>query len=125
MMNSHPKLSRGSSTKCVVCGAPGAFPFDGRFDGTSCDACHAMLTVRDDIFRRLHPEHEDVIRAIWHDMTDPAKVLDIGRRYVQIGYFESFEALQDDTAATGPDDRLRRAVNSTYASDRDDKSDEE
>ena len=107
------------AARCVVCHAPGEFPYDARFDGPACDACHAMLTIRDDVFRRLHPEHEEAIRAIWRDQHDPANVLAIGRRYAEIGYFEAMEAADEE--ADGPDDRVRRLI----ASASDDADDEE
>ena len=92
--------------RCVVCEAPGDFPYDARFDGPACDGCHAMLTIRDDIFRRMHPEHEEMIQAIWRDLRDPARAPDVGRRYAEIGYFEAFEN-EEPAMPLGPDDRDR------------------
>lgn len=107
------------AARCVVCHAPGEFPYDARFDGPSCDACHAMLTIRDDVFRRLHPEHDEAIRAIWRDQHDPANVLVIGRRYTEIGYWEAME--EADEASDGPDDRVRRAIVPAAEADEDEE----
>ena len=57
---------------------------------------------------RLHPEHEAAIRAIWRDQHDPARVLDIGRRYAEIGYWEAMEESDDDP--DNPGDRVRRLI---------------
>ncbi len=93
--------------RCVVCAAPGDFPYDARFDGPACDGCHALLTIKDDIFRRQHPEFDAEIRAIWRDLHDPAKVRDVGRRYAEMGYFDEEP---EEAVPVGPDDRVRREV---------------
>ena len=93
--------------RCVVCGTPGEFPYDARFDGPACDGCHAMLTIKDDVFRRLHPEYDAEIRAIWRDLRDPAKAREVGRRYAAIGYFDE---TPEEEGPAGPDDRARRPV---------------
>jgi len=93
--------------RCVVCDTPGDFPYDARFDGTACDACHAMLTIRDDVFRRAHPEHEGAIREIWRDLANPARAREVGRLYVEIAYFDEQEGSGE---LDGPDDRIRRMI---------------
>ena len=103
-----PSPSRRSPDRCVVCATPGQFPYDARFDGPACDACHAMLTIRDDVFRRLYPEHEEAIRAIWRDLPDPSRARAVGRRYAEIGYWEAWE--QAEGEPDGPDDRIRRLL---------------
>ncbi len=77
---------------CGVCDARTVLHYDGRFDTYVCDVCDAMLMIRDDEFRRAHPEHEDVIRAIWHERGDPENARSIGLRYYDIGYWDE----QDD-----------------------------
>jgi hypothetical protein len=66
-----------------------------------------MLTIRDDVFRREHPEHEAAIREIWRDLHNPARARDVGRRYAEIGYFDDAEERDE---LDGPDDRLRRLL---------------
>lgn len=105
-------MPRRTPNRCVVCDAPGDFPYDARFDGAACDVCHAMLTIRDDVFRRLHPEHEAAIREIWRDLRDPARARDVGRLYTEIGFFDEQEANGEQD---GPDDRIRRLIQGSYA----------
>jgi hypothetical protein len=106
-------IPRRTPNRCVVCDTPGDFPYDARFDGAACDVCHAMLTIRDDVFRRLHPEHEEAIRAIWRDLHDPDRARAVGSLYSQIGYFDDQE--QDSNAELdGPDDRIRRLLQQPY-----------
>ncbi|MCL4509276.1 MAG: hypothetical protein M1296_07100 [Chloroflexi bacterium] len=92
-------LTSNSQPRCCVCDAEGEFPYDARFDGPACDACHALLTIRDDVFRRLHPEYDAVIRSIWHDLRDPAQARDVGRRYARMGYWDDEEEDEDTPAA--------------------------
>jgi hypothetical protein len=110
--------TRRSPNRCVVCDTPGDFPYDARFDGAACDSCHAMLTIRDDVFRRLHPEHEEAIREIWRDLPNPARARDVGRLYSEIGYFDEQEMA--DGELDGPDDRIRRLIQGNYEEDEED-----
>lgn len=110
---------RRTPNRCVVCDTPGDFPYDARFDGAACDVCHAMLTIRDDVFRREHPEHEEAIRAIWRDLHDPSRAREIGRLYATIGYFDEQE---ESDELDGPDDRLRRLLRPAYEEEEEDIS---
>ncbi|MCL5946817.1 MAG: hypothetical protein M1298_02190 [Chloroflexi bacterium] len=83
--------------RCCACGAEGDFPYDGRFDGPACDGCHALLTIRDDIFRRKYPEHDETIRSIWRDSKDPSLARTIGRRYAQIHYWEFWDGVDRES----------------------------
>jgi hypothetical protein len=104
-------MPRRTPNRCVVCDTPGDFPYDARFDGAACDVCHAMLTIRDDVFRRLHPEHEAAIQEIWRDLKDPAHARDVGRLYTEIGFFDEQE---ESGELDGPDDRIRRLIQGSY-----------
>ena len=70
-----------------------------------------MLTIRDDVFRRAHPEYESAIREIWRDLHDPARAGEVGRLYVEIGYFDEPE---EGGELDGPDDRIRRLIQEAY-----------
>jgi hypothetical protein len=111
-------IPRRTPNRCVVCDTLGDFPYDARFDGAACDACHAMLTIKDDVFRRLHPEHEDAIRQIWRDQNDPSRAREVGRLYAEIGYFE--EQGVGDEEPDGPDDRIRRLLHPVDTAEEDD-----
>lgn len=115
---------RRSPNRCVVCDTPGDFPYDARFDGAACDACHAMLTIRDDIFRRLHPEHDAAIQANWRDLRDPARARQVGRRYAEMGYFDE-DWMAEEPGPTGPDDRLRRVLSALYEAEDDEGGEDE
>lgn len=67
-----------------------------------------MLTIKDDVFRRLHPEYEDAIRQIWRYQNDPDRARDVGRLYTEIGYFD--EQGPEGGELDGPDDRIRRLL---------------
>src|SRR5579859_1211403 len=79
---------------CVVCDTRTRIHYDARFDAEVCDVCDAMLTIRDDEFRRAHPEHDQVIRSIWRERGNPANARAIGLRYYDVGYWDE----QDDDA---------------------------
>lgn len=83
-----------------------------------------MLTIRDDVFRRLHPEHEETIRTIWRDLHDPDRARAVGHLYSEIGYFDDQE--QDSAAEPdGPDDRIRRLLQPSYEVSNDEEDGEE
>ena len=107
-------IPRNTPNRCVVCDTPGDFPYDARFDGAACDACHAMLTIRDDVFRREHPEHEAAIRNIWRDLHNPERAREVGQLYNEIGYFDE---LEESGELDGPDDRIRRLIQGAYEED--------
>lgn len=110
-------IARRTPNRCVVCDIAGDFPYDARFDGAACDACHAMLTIRDDLFRRDHPEHEAAIRQIWRDQHDPSRARAVGRLYAEIGYFDEQDIGDGDP--DGPDDRLIRLLRPAADEDED------
>jgi hypothetical protein len=110
--------------QCCACGVEGNFPYDGRFDGPTCDGCHAILTIRDDIFRRQHPEHDETIRSIWRDLKDPSLSRTIGRRYAQIHYWEFWDELdkesdQSETVASVAQRSRSRQIRSLSEADPD------
>lgn len=114
-------LPRHTPNRCVVCDTPGDFPYDARFDGAACDACHAMLTIRDDVFRRQHPEHEAAIRTIWRDQHNPDRAREVGRLYTEVGYFDEQDVGGGEV--DGPDDRIRRMLQTAYEAEGDEGPD--
>jgi hypothetical protein len=78
---------------CVVCDTKGAIHYDARFDAEVCDVCDAMLTIRDDEFRRAHPEHDAMIRAIWRERGRRENARAIGLWYYETGYWDEQEQL--------------------------------
>lgn len=96
---------------CGVCGRRAEVRYDARFDAEVCDVCDGLLTIRDDEFRRAHPEHDASIQAIWRDRRDPANARAIGLAYYELGYWreqEEQDAELDEalraTDAAGPGD---------------------
>mgnify|MGYP001214897477 CR=1 FL=1 len=90
------KLPQERQGVCDVCGRHTVILYDGRFDAEVCQVCDGLLTIRDDEFRRTHPEHDSTIRTIWRDRFDPANARTIGLLYYDMGYWAEQEA--DDRA---------------------------
>lgn len=87
---------------CGVCGRRAEIHYDARFDAEVCDVCDGLLTIRDDEFRRAHPEYDASIQTIWRDRRDPTNARSIGLIYYDMGYWRE----QDEQDAE-MDDALR------------------
>ena len=76
---------------CGVCGRRAEVRYDARFDAEVCDVCDGLLTIRDDEFRRSHPEYDASIQAIWRDRRAPENARSIGLTYYELGYWREQE----------------------------------
>lgn len=97
---SHPPVADRHG-RCVVCEARAVIHYDARFDAEVCDVCDAMLTIRDEEFRRAYPAHDAAIRAIWRERGDPSRAREIGLRYYEMGYWDDRHELN---GISGPAD---------------------